>query len=184
MTHNPVGNGVSFTTGPTSARSSIIVKKSDSLRVVSVTADAHVAIGTNPVAAITDYYIPAGGTATLSLGMVKSQKVVGVTTGTSTIIDFPEGTGSAFNVGDVVQLTGITPAGINTTYTVVTNVNDSAGYGGYFNTRLTIDHDTSSGLDAPTDSDGELREVFKVAAVTTVGNGILHAQQVQVTGDA
>mgnify|MGYP003134733574 FL=1 len=102
MTHNPVGNGVSFSTATTSAQSSIIAKQSDSLRVVSVTADAHVAIGTNPVAAITDYYIPAGGTATLSLGTVKSQKVVGVTTGTSTIIDFPEGTGSAFDVGDVV----------------------------------------------------------------------------------
>ena len=43
------------------------------------------------------------GTATISLGPPQSNRVVAISTsGTSTIIDFPEGTGSPFGVGDAV----------------------------------------------------------------------------------
>lgn len=50
MAHKPVGSGSSFSVNGTSSQSTIIPKQSDTLRVVSVTSDCHVAIGTNPTA--------------------------------------------------------------------------------------------------------------------------------------
>lgn len=183
MAHKPVGSGSSFSVSGTSSQSIVIPKQSDTLRVVSVSSDCHVAIGTNPTATAADYYVPAGGTETLSIGPVKSQKVVGITTGSTTIVQFPAGTGSPFEVGDSVQLTGISPSGINTTFAYVSEVDNSAGYDGYFSTRITLDWDTS-GEGEVIDSDGELREVFKVAGKTSGASGTLYVQQVQFTGHA
>ena len=47
--HQPVGISTSFATSTTSAQSTAIAKKSNALRIVSVGADAHVAIGTFPL---------------------------------------------------------------------------------------------------------------------------------------
>ena len=57
-------------------------------------------IGTLPTASTTNFYVHAGEDDIISLGKVSAQRVVGVTTGTTTIIDFPEGTGQPFEVGD------------------------------------------------------------------------------------
>lgn len=183
MSHKPVGSGSSFSISGTSAQSGIIVKQSDTLRVVSVTSDCHVAIGTNPTATNQNYYIPAGGTESLSIGPVKSQKVVGVTTGTSTIIDFPSGTGSPFEIGDALELTGISPSGINTNFAYVISVNNTSSYDGYFSTRIILDWNTS-GQGAVTNSNGLVREVFKVAGKSSGASGALYIQQVQVSGVA
>ena len=121
MAHKPVGNTKSISTSNTSARSDVISKQSNSLRVVAVGADCHVAIGTNPTATASNYYVASGTSEVISLGNVKSQRVVGVTTGSTTTIDFPEGTGSPFEVGDSVELTGISPTGINTSYAIVSS---------------------------------------------------------------
>ena len=51
--HQPVGISTSFATSTTSAQSTAIAKKSNALRIVSVGADAHVAIGTFPVGTTT-----------------------------------------------------------------------------------------------------------------------------------
>lgn len=181
MAHKPVGSGSSFSITGTSSQSSIIVKQSDVLRVVSVDSDCHVAIGTNPTATIEDYYVPSGGTASLSLGSVKCQKVVGITTGILTTIDFPAGTGSPFEVGDSVQLTGISPAGINTSYAIVSSIDNSASYNGYFSTRLYLEWDTTN-QGPVTDPEGELREVFIVSGKTSGSSGTLYVQQVQIAG--
>lgn len=183
MAHKPVGSGSSFSISGTSAQSDIIVKQSDTLRLVSVTSDCHVAIGTNPTATNSNYYIPAGGSETISIGPVKSQKVAGVTTGTSTIITFPEGTGGPFEVGDSIQITGISPSGINTTFAIVSSIDTSSSYDGYYSTRIYLDFDTSS-QGPVTNSNGELREVFKVAGKSSGASGTLYIQQVQVTGVA
>jgi hypothetical protein len=183
MAHKPVGNTKSISTSNTSARSDVISKQSNSLRVVAVGADCHVAIGTNPTATASNYYVASGTSEVISLGNVKSQRVVGVTTGSTTTIDFPEGTGSPFEVGDSVELTGISPTGINTSYAIVSSVDSSSGYSGYFDTRIVIDWDTS-GQGAVTAGTGELREVFKVAGKTSTGTGTLYVQQVQVSGVA
>ena len=183
MAHKPVGSGSSFSISGTSAQSIIIPKKTDTLRVVSVNSDCFVAIGTNPISTNSDYYVSANTSETISIGQVKSQKVVGVITGTSTIINFPEGTDSPFNVGDSVQLTGISPIGINTNFAIVSSVDSSSGFDGYYSTRLTLNWDTSS-QSTPTNSVGELREVFKVSGKSSGSSGALYVQQVQVSGVA
>jgi len=189
MAHKPVGSGVSFAVATVSAASGIITHFTDTVRVHAFDGDAHVVVGFDPTAANSDYYVPSGGTATLSIGRPKSQKVVGVTTGATTIIDFPAGSGCPFEVGDKVQLTGIVPAGINDTTTglpVLSIQNgsfssNSNGDPGYFSTRLTLDYNTSS-QGPVTDGEGELRDVFKVAAKGTASG--LYVQQVQISGDA
>jgi hypothetical protein len=181
MAHKPVGSGSSFSISGTSAQSDIISKQSDTLRVVSVNSDCFVAIGTNPVSTNSNYYVRTNSSETISIGQVKSQKVVGVTTGATTIIDFPSGTESSFEVGDSVQLTGISPAGINTNFAIVSSINASSGYDGYYSTRLVLNWDTSS-QSTPTDSIGELREVFKVSGKSSGASGALYIQQVQIKG--
>jgi len=183
MSHKPVGSGSSFSISGTSSQSNVVVKQSDTLRIVSVTSDCHIAIGTNPIATNSNYYVAANSSETISIGQVKSQKVIGVTTGSTTIIDFPSGTESSFEVGDAVQLTGIVPTGINTTFAIVSNLNASSGHNGYYSTRLTLNWNTES-QSSPTNSIGELREVFKVAGKTSSGSGTLYIQQVQVKGVA
>ena len=190
MAHKPVGSGVSFAISVATAQSGILTHFTDTLRVTPLDGDAHVTVGVNPTAGNADYYVPSGASATLSLGRPKSQKVVGVTTGTTTIIDLPAGSGCPFEVGDTLQLTGIVPTGINSpagfglTVSSISNGSfsrNSDGETGYFSTRLTLNWNTSS--EGPvTTKEGELRDVFKVAAV---GSGsALYAQQVQISGDA
>ena len=87
MAHKPVGSGVSFAVATASATSGIMTHFTDTVRVHVVGGDAHVAVGIDPTAANSDYFVPSGTTVTLSVGRPKSQKVVGVTTGTTTTID-------------------------------------------------------------------------------------------------
>lgn len=191
MAHKPVGSGVSFAVATASATSGIMTHFTDTVRVHVVGGDAHLAVGIDPTAANSDYFVPSGGTVTLSIGRPKSQKVVGVTTGATTIIDFPGGSGSPFEVGDKVQLTGIVPAGANggtsgIGLTVLSVLNgsfsrNSNGDAGYFSTRLTLAHDTSE-VGPITDGEGELRDVFQVAAKGTASAA--YVQQVQITGVA
>ena len=192
MAHRPVGSGVSVAlSGATTVSTGIITHFSDTVRVVPLGGDAHVVVGTDPTASNFDYYVPSGGSATLSLGRPKSQKVVGVTTGATTIIDFPAGTGSPFGVGDAVSLTATNQSYWDFTHKTVSSVNNTADNTGYFNTRIVVDNDYGVGyahtaLDAtnPGYSWAELRGSFKVAALTSTGSGTIYAQQVQVTGDA
>lgn len=86
-------------------------------------------------------------------------------------------------MGDSVQLTGISPTGINTNFAIVSSINASSRYDGYYSTRLVLDWNTSS-QSTPTNSVGELREVFKVSGKSTGASGALYIQQVQVTGVA
>ena len=191
MAHNPVGNGIVLSTSTSSASTTAQAHKTNTLRVVSVGADAFVAIGTNPTGYTTSYYVPSGGTATLNLGPPQSNRVVGVTTsGTTTIIDFPEGTGSPFAVGDAVTLTATEKSYYDFSHKIVTSVNSTAGVSGYFSTRIVVDNDYGVGyahtaIDPTNAGDwAELRGSFKVAALTSTGTGTIYAQQVQVSGDA
>ena len=184
MAHQPVGDTLTITTSATSARAQFTVQ-SDTLRVVPMSQNVHVAIGTTATATTSDYFIPAGTPATLNLGRVSSIGIAGVTTGASTIIDLPEGTGCPFEVDDVITTSGITgETGFNTTAKVV-SVDSSANTYGYHSERITTDHN-SLGLyagDAVVTA-GEARRTLTVAARTDSGSGKLYAQQVQVSGDS
>ena len=195
MAHQPVGSGASIalTTDTANTTSSGIAQQSDTLRVVLVGADAvqgaHVAIGTDASATTASYYVVKNEPASISLSRPSSQRVIGITTGATTLIDFPEGTGSPFAVGSRVNLTVTDQSYYDDIIkdSSVTAVDNTAGVGGAFATRITLDADTS-GIKTDISTYATLRNSFKVSALAK-GNaasvtGALYYQQVQVTGEA
>jgi hypothetical protein len=182
MAHKPVGSGssVSIVSGAASTSSPFSVY-SDTLRVVAVTAGVFVKIDSEPAATPADYYVPANSSATLSLTPA-SQRVVGITTGETTIIDFPSGTGSPFEQGDYVSLTCFNQDFYNFTHKQVLSVNNTADPSGYYSTRIIVDNN-SSGIVTAFDDYGDMRKSLKVGTFGT-GAGTLYYQQVQISGDA
>jgi len=176
----PVGINTVVSTSATSTQTSAFSQQSDALRVVAETAGVYVAIGTNPTATNENYYVSTNETETITIGPIASQRVVGITTGSTTIVDFPEGTGCPFAVGDAVSLTVNGQSAFDFSHKIVIDVNATSDRFGYFNTRATIDHDSSSGnpsaLTAPY---AELRKSIKVAVKTESGTGKAFIQQVQ-----
>jgi hypothetical protein len=181
MAHKPVGTGSSFafSAGAASTSNSFSVQSSV-LRVVAVGAAAHVSVAGNPSASNGDYYVPSGGTATLALTKA-SNRVVGVTTGATTVITVPEGTQVPFGVGDFVTLSGSTYH--NFEHKEVLSVDTSSGLQGYNQTRMTVDYNSSGISTAFAGSDASVTISNKVSAYGT-GAGTLYYQQVQITGNA
>ena len=186
MAHNPVGINSALPITTSSARGlDTTAHKTDALRVVAVGAGAHVAIGTLPTATTANYYVAVGESEVITLGACRNQKVIGITTGATTTIDFPEGTGSPFQVGDAVSLTVTGQTDYNFSHQIVSYVQNAAGVEGVYSARVVVDHDSSTGNPAaliPTNS-AELRGSFMVAALGT-GSGTLHYQQVQTSKGA
>ena len=196
MAHQPVGSGASIalTTDTANTTSSGIAQKSDTLRVVLVGADAvqgaHVAIGTDASASTSSYYVAKNVPASISLSRPSSQRVVGITTGSTTLIDFPEGTGTPFAVGSRVNLTVTDQSYYDDVvgFATVTKVWSGAGRNGYHSTRVTVDANTAGIVTAySSDNYAELRNSFKVSALAkggaATGKSTLYYQQVQITGE-
>ena len=181
MAHRPVGAGssVAFTSG-TATTSTAFSVQSSVIRVVAVGGGAHVSVGATPSATRSDYYVPSGTVETLALTKA-SNRVAGVTTGATTIINAPEGTQIPFGVGDYVTLTGSTYH--NFTHQEVLSVDTSAGFDGYFQTRMTVNYDSSGIVTAFSASDASVTISNKVSAYG-VGSGTLYYQQVQIAGEA
>jgi hypothetical protein len=183
MAHRPVGAGSSFTfTAGAATTSSAFSVQSSVLRVVAVGGAAHVAIGVTPAATSADYYIPSGETVTLGLTKA-SNKVIGVTTGTTTIVNVPQGTQVPFVVGDYVTLTATGQSYYNFTHQQVLSVDTSAGVGGYFQTRMTVNYNSSGIVTAFSATDASVIVSNKISAYG-VGSGTLYFQQVQISGQA
>ena len=180
MAIKPVGINTVLGTSTTSARTLAISQQSQDLRVVAETVGCYVAIGTLPVATEQDFYVAVGEPEEIAIGMPASQRVVGVTTGTTTILDFPEGTGCPFAIGEAVTLTVTGQSALDFSHKIVTDVNTSAGVGGYFSTRITVDHDSSAGpaFNSPY---AELRKSIMVAVKSESGSGKAFIQQVQTS---
>jgi hypothetical protein len=184
MAHRPVGAGISLATSATSGMTTSFTAKSDVVRVVAVAAGAFVAIGTNPTATSTDYYIPAGNSATLALTKA-SNRVVGIITGTTTTIDCPEGTQSPFGIGDYVSLSG--SSFHNFSHVPVISVNVTSSVEGYFQKRFTVGYNSSGIVTAfdPSVSPGASVSLsYRLAAVTEGSAGVVYTQQVQISGMA
>ena len=165
MALKPIGTCITQVTAASAAGTGPISHKSDTLRCSAITTGCHVKVSFGSVA------------------NASANRVVGITTGSSTIIDFPEGTGSPFGVGDAVTLSAPGQTAYDFEHKLVTDVNTTAGYGGYFGTRITVDNDSSSGKPAVlTSQNAELRGSFKVSTFAT-GAGKLYMQQVQITGE-
>ena len=183
MAHRPVGAGSSFTfTAGTATTSSAFTVQSNVLRVVAVGGAAFVSVGATPSATNTDYYVPSGETATLALTKA-SNRVVGVTTGTTTVVTVPEGTQVPFGVGEYVSLTSSDQPYYNFTHVPVISVNTSSGVGGAYQTKMTVAYNSSGIVTAFNSVDAEVRLSQKISAYGA-GSGTLYIQQVQITGQA
>ena len=189
MTLRTVGAGTSITTGAASQQSVPISGKSTAIRVVATGQNTHVAIGTEPTAAVTDFVVPKDSAATLAFSNT-SARIVSYTKGTTTILDFPEGTSSPFGVGDYVSLSCPANTDFDFTHKRVKTVYDMArtsqAYAGenYFGQRIIVEHNSGSVSGTFNDPDATIRGSFKVAARTDSGSGKLYIQQVQIAGDA
>ena len=192
MAHNPVGSGSSLTVSTDTAKviAAGIAQQSDTLRVSLVGASgmdgAHIKTGTMPTATTADFYLVKGETATLNIDRPSSQRVVGITTGTTTTITFPEGTGSPFGVGNSVSITVTDQSYYDD---IIKDSSVTATDLGDFGTKITVDADTSGIVTAYDSSNyAELRNSFKVSAygggAAAGKKGALYYQQVQVTGEA
>jgi len=183
MAHRPVGIGSSFafTAGVASTSVSFPVQSSV-LRVVAVGGDSFISVGGNPSATTSDYYVPTGGTVTLALTKA-SNRVVGVTTGTTTIVTVPEGTQVPFSVGNYVTLTASGQSYYNFEHKEVLSVDTSSGVNGYYQTRMTINYNSTGIATAFSSQDGSVTLSNKVSA-RGVGSGTLYYQQVQISGQA
>ena len=205
-----VGSVVSLSvTAAASATTPWIDQKTQYLRCVAIGASAiHVnssqfaPTGNSPhstnatgglTATAQDFVVTREQPIVIGLNQVCSQTVVAITTGTQTEIDFPEGTGSQFVVGQAVSLYvdnaadgtsqagfagSVRDVGISTVYTG--SVPD-----GYNSTRIGIDTNTT---DCPAylgfhTAFAQLRNNFKVAAIKAAGSnpGTLIVQQVSTT---
>ena len=188
--HNPVGSVITLTTSATSGQSTQFDQQSDTVRIVATAGNNHVAIGSTPVAAVTDYLVQASGESFLSLGPILSQRVTMVTKGTTTDIKFPEGVkGSPFALGDTVSLSG--KSGWTFEHAHITGITYPSYTSDDQRTVVTVAYDSSGWSGTWTDDDenpsgdtGTLRRSLMVAARTDTSSGKIYIQQVQITGDA
>ena len=184
MAHQPVGDSQTLTTGTGSTRVQFTVQ-SDTVRVVPISQNVHVAIGTTATATTSDYFVPAGTSATLNLGRASSIGIAGITKGAATVLTLPEGMGNPFEVNDVIVVSGVTGVtGFNTTAKIV-SIQGERGRGfAQFGAELTIDHDSQVlNSDNAVVTNAEARRQLTVSAVTDhTTSGQLFAQQVQISG--
>ena len=191
MAHNPVGSGATISVSTSAATtSSLIAHQSNTLRVV-LTGETglegvNVSIGTDASATTSNYYVVKNVPATINIFRPSSQRVVGITTGATTTIEFPEGTGSPFGVGSSVAIT-VTGQSY---YDDIINGNqvtavDNSAFG---NGKLTVAADTS-GIVTALSGYATLRNSFRVSALGDAAKnaasktGVLHYQQVQISGE-
>ena len=147
MTVRTVGIGSSVPLNATAKLSNAFNVQSTVMRIVAKGASAHVAITTGPLATNTDFFILGGEEEQIALTK-GSQVVVGITTGTTTILEAPEGTQMPFIIGDYVTLDTANDANYTTLInhvkvTDVKNTIPSIDGGGYTRSRVTVDANTA-----------------------------------------
>ena len=209
MALNPVGAGTSLALVAAGTviqnQTGAQTHQSAYLRCVAVDCPVNVAVSMATTAAatagITSFFIRKDTSETLFIGKPRSNRVTGVTTETdgTTTIDFAEGTGSPFSVGDAVSLTVTGQDYYNFSHKIVKSVNDSSGSPtSYYSTRINVNYDygddNPGGIQTTFNNAGqvpyaEMRSSFVVGAQSAGalganGIGALYIQQVQTSGDA
>ena len=179
---NPVDPAFTRTTTVNSQKSAAFAHKTDAIRIVALTKNAYVSIGSEPEAGPTNFLVTVGEPEILSLGAPKSQQVVAVTVGTATTVSLPEGMGCPFNVGDTVSLTVTGQSYYDFSHQSVTAVNTGNRIDGY-TPKVSISTSTAGIVTAlSASSRATLRNSLKIAAEAAAGAGTLHCQQVQNAG--
>ena len=149
-------------------------------------ADIYVEVGDSPtISTTTSLYVSNNSPVTLKES-ARSQKIVGIATGSTTTITFPEGTGCPFNTGDYVAVTGITPSTLTNSYVEVASINTRAGVGGDYSTKAVLTWDTSSatvsGASTAVFSNAESRRAIQVLVQDDASGGKTHIVEVQMVG--
>jgi len=101
------------------ATSNPIALQSGHIRISCGTTAAYIQISENPAATANDFMIVPNSSEVLKQRVAR-QKISGITTGTTTVVDFGENNGNPFIVGDYVTIQNAHPAGINTVHSQVT----------------------------------------------------------------
>ena len=192
MAHRTVGAGQSIALTGTATTSSAFKVQSNVLRIVATGANAFVAIGTDPVATPSDYVVTPQDACTLAM-LKQSQRVVSITKGTTTVLEAPEGTQMPFNIGDRVTLDyeGNTANDVNYTTlindTKVIGKSRSAGVGGDFSEKVTVEANTSGVSTAFTPTGNAtlfMSNKVSVISPNPTAASVVYIQQVQTTGSA
>ena len=195
MAHRPiVGTGISMNTVAASGVTTSFHIQTPSLRITTRDHDAHVVIsqasGISTTATTADYLILADTSQTLAMSRY-SCKIVAITQEDGCTLTCPEGQQVPFNIGNYVTLKGATESNYNDkiVHSRVTAVDAAAGtYDGVFQTKVTLDADTSGITTAfsynSVNSDVTLYSSARIGARSSGGAGSVFAQQVQTTGDA
>ena len=191
MAHRTVGVGQTIRLSGTATTSTAFKVQSNVLRIVASGANAYVAIGTDPVATATDYLVTSSQPETLAM-LKQSQRVVGITKGTTTVLEAPEGTQMPFNLGDRVTLDA-PAAKIDSNW--LTLINDtkvvgksrSAGVGGDFSEKVTVEANTAGVSTAFTPAGNAtlfMSNKVSVISPNPTAAAVAYIQQVQTTGSA
>lgn len=139
----------------TAATSNPIALKSGYIRVAAGLTAVYVETGGNPTVSNNSFYISPYGNEVLKERIAR-QKIAGITTGSSTVVTFPDNAGNPFVVGDYVTIENAQPTGINTVHQIVSAITDST---------VTISANTSSIVGIITSTEATLSRSVKVAAL-------------------
>lgn len=152
-------NRITVTAGAATT-SNPIALKSGYLRVSTGLTSVYVETGSVPEATINSFQISPYGNEVLKERIAR-QRIVGITTGTSTVILFDENASNPFLLGDYVTIQNAQPAGINTEHKLITAVSDES---------VTISHDSSSIVGIITVTNANLARSVKVSALAADGS--------------
>tara|TARA_B100000900_G_C20531858_1_gene696683 strand:- start:779 stop:1357 length:579 start_codon:yes stop_codon:yes gene_type:complete len=192
MAHRTVGAGQSIALTGTATTSSAFKVQSNVLRIVATGGNAYVAIGTDPVATTSDYIVTTQGSESLAM-LRMSQRVVGITKGSTTVLEAPEGTQMPFNIGDRVTLDYEGDSKNDSNYTTLINdtkvvgKSRSAGISGDFSEKITVEANTAGVSTAFTPTGNAtlfLSNKVSVISPNPTAAAVVYIQQVQTTGSA
>lgn len=121
-------------TASVASTSTAISMKSGYIRVSTANTGAYISVGADPVATSNSFFVPPYSTEVIKERFVK-QRISGVTTGTTTVLNFTDLNGHAFDIGDRISVENGYPLGINTTHSTILSVTD---------TTVTLNYNSSS----------------------------------------
>jgi hypothetical protein len=147
-------NRITATVG-SAVTSNPIALKSGYLRVSTGSTSVYVETGETPVATVNSFHLGPFGNVVLKERIAR-QRIVGITTGTSTVVLFDNNAGNPFLVGDYASIEGVTTAGINTEHKEVTAV---------YNDSLVLNHNTSSVTGVITATGASIARSVKVSVL-------------------
>lgn len=140
----------------TATTSNPIALKSGYLRVSTGLTSIYIDTGGDPVATINSFQISRFGNEVIKERLAR-QKIVGITTGATTIVSFGENAGNPFLVGDYVTIQNAEPAGINAEHKLITQI---------FNDSVIILHNSSSITGVITTTNANIARSVKVSALS------------------